>query len=107
MSKKDQVPEKVKFKLILNQKYGAHNKVELEGVAVVMVGPNESSFDKDINGVYFAADYDFSLKNCSITIKLDIVDYMACFVSTTCTDMKFFLKSYPNYDIMKRVGYSN
>lgn len=107
MSKKYQVPEKVEFKLILNDKFGTHPEKRFEGTAV-LTSANESFSEKnDINeSDYFAADYTFRMKECRLKIRLDIDSYAACIVSTTCIDMKYFLKSYPDYDVMKRVGYS-
>ncbi|MBN8838547.1 MAG: hypothetical protein J0I09_14900 [Sphingobacteriia bacterium] len=107
VSKKYQVPEKVEFKLILTSKFENYIEKRIEGIAI-LANANETFSEKNnINeGDYFAADYTFSLKECELTIRLDIDNYAACIVSTTCIDMKGFLKSYPDYDIMKRTRYS-
>jgi hypothetical protein len=106
ISKRYQVPEKLKFKLILHDKLGKLPDKRFEGLAV-LASSNESFSEKnDINeGDYFAADYVYSIKDCNLKIRLDIEGYMVCAVSTTCIDIKEFFKSYPDYDIMKRGNY--
>ena len=107
LSKKYEVPEAVKFKLILSDESGMHSQKSFEGAAV-LASANESFSEKnDGEGDYFAADYKFNLKGCSLKIRLDIDRYAACIISTTCTDWKYFLKSYPDYDVLKRVSFKH
>lgn len=102
LNKVYEVPEEIMFKLILNNKFNKYESEEFEGVAVLK-NANESFYDKEINADYFAADYFFTLSGCSLNLRLDIVEFKACVASTTCNTLKYFLRTYPDYDIMKLV----
>jgi hypothetical protein len=106
MSKKNEVPEMVNFKIVLNDKSKPQSEKIVSGKAL-LTSANESFFDKnDIDGGdYFAADYISIIKGCELKIRLDIDKYSACVVSTTCIDMKDFFKNYSEYDVLKKVSY--
>jgi hypothetical protein len=93
-NKEYQVPSTLKFKLVLQDKFKLNPDKIYDGVAV-LTSPNESfsnKRDKD-GGDYFAADYLFNIKDCSLKIRLDIENYEACLLFTTCTDLKVFFKN--------------
>lgn len=108
ISKKYEVPEIVNFRLILSDKLGTHPEMRFEGVAE-LISANET-FSENNNpdeSDYFAADYVFNVKDCKLKIRLDIENYSACVVSTTCINLRHFLKGYPDFDVMKRASYKN
>ena len=102
--KRYQVPSVLNFKLIIHSKLKNQMDKKLEGIAT-LTSPNESFSDNGDNdmGDYFAADYIFK-NNCDLKIRIDIEHFAACTISTTCDGLKEFIKSYPDYIIMKRAA---
>jgi hypothetical protein len=110
---KKEMPQKLKFKLSLQDKKGLHPEKIIEAVAV-LISDNESFTDRnDPNGGdYFAADYVYKMSDCgSLKIRLDIQNYDACFLLLNCKSQISFLKEYSyyfgkdpyEYNVMKRV----
>jgi len=106
--KKD-IPKSIEFELTLHDNLGCFQDIKFNGVAM-LASSNESFLDesdKDV-GAYFAADYIFS-SDFKIKIRIDIENYAACVVHIE-TDKpekilggyKNYIKSYPNFNIMKK-----
>ncbi|MFL5739129.1 MAG: hypothetical protein ACJ75B_02850 [Flavisolibacter sp.] len=101
-------PEKLKFKLILQDKFGIRPKKVFEGIARLTSSEESFSDKNDPNGGdYDAADYIFKIANCgTLQITMDIVKYDACFVILDCKsqDYNFYFSKDPSdYNVMKRI----
>jgi hypothetical protein len=105
-----EIPEKLKFKLMLHDKQNKYADKVFEGVAKLS-SPEESfsdNSDKD-GGDYFAADYNFKAADYKIQIRLDIQNYEACVVLVTTSrpdiilgGYSIYLKKFPNDGVMKK-----
>jgi hypothetical protein len=107
-SKKYDIPEKLKFNLVLKNRL-KKSYADIKGIAT-LTSPNESFSDdtESDGGAYFAADYNKNNTGYTINIALDIETYKACAVSikpdtnNTLEDYINYLKKYPNYEVMKK-----
>lgn len=109
-SKKDGLPEKLKFKLVLHDKFHKQGDKIFEGVAKLF--SSEESFSDNLEKdpePYDASDYNFATSDYRIVIRLDNDKYEAAVATITAKQIEMvlgsfssYLKRYPNYDVMKK-----
>ncbi|MES2457409.1 MAG: hypothetical protein V4594_17770 [Bacteroidota bacterium] len=104
------IPQKLKFRLVLHDKLNNYSDRTFEGIASLF-SPEESFADstEEDGGDYFAADYNLTASNYKLKIRLETEGYEACVIKITAGDLDAvlggyhsYMKEFPNEGVMKK-----